>query len=325
MKRFLFFGFLFLLLFACSPSPEEIAARTATATATAIATEWTQIPIAMETATQPPTATLTPMATLTPSITPTLEPTELPGSELVPLKDMAQDIPWLPLNKNADPGTWYVGFNTTKAPFDNPKVRQAFALAVDRSLLVAMAKNQGRSNPQAATIFTPPGILGRDLFGQVGLPYDPTNAKTLLTEAGFSDISSFPKVTLITPPSKSLNEMAWAIVKMWKDTLGVSVQVKTVDNYLLFFKTTPNLPELYLLGWVADYSDPDNFLNTVWHSSAKYNYANFSNTEFDRLVEQAAENKSDPALRQQLYIQAERILCEQQAAIIPLFHFVTVY
>ena len=113
--------------------------------------------------------------------------------------------------------------------------------------------------------------------------------------------------------------MAKMIVEMWQTNLGISVEIEiaAVTEYPNRFAASP--PDIYQLGWVADYNDPDNFLNALFQSSSEGNHGHFSNEEFDRLVEQAAQ-LTDPEQRLLLYIQAERILTEQEAAIIPLYH-----
>ena len=73
------------------------------------------------------------------------------------------------------------------------------------------------------------------------------------------------------------------------------------------------------MGWVADYNDPDNFLREVFSSGSDINYGGFRNSKFDALVDQA-KRETDPFIRQDLYIQAEQILCETQAAVIPIYH-----
>ena len=83
-----------------------------------------------------------------------------------------------------------------------------------------------------------------------------------------------------------------------------------------------NPPEIFRVGWMGDLNDPNNYLRELFVSESQYNHGNFSNTEFDLLVDRAAEI-TDPAERQELYIQAERILCESEAALIPIYH--TIY
>ena len=107
---------------------------------------------------------------------------------------------------------------------------------------------------------------------------------------------------------------------MWKTNLGVTVNFIVVDKGDMSGKIIKNSPNLFRLGWVADYNDPDNFLKGIFHSDSEYNYGGFRSSEFDNLVDQAAK-ETDPGIRQDLYIQAERILCEDQAAVIPIYFF----
>jgi oligopeptide transport system substrate-binding protein len=80
-----------------------------------------------------------------------------------------------------------------------------------------------------------------------------------------------------------------------------------------------NLPELFWQGWIADVNDPDNFLRGIFGSDSQVNFGHFTNAEFDLLLAQASRS-TDPAYRQERYILAERILCETEAALIPLYH-----
>ena len=303
------FILLLVLMTACSPRP---ALTPIPSTLT-----FTPSPI-------PATITFTP-SPLPPTDTPTPSPTALPGKLVLPIDTLGKTIPWLPLDETARPGVHFVAFNTLRPPFNNALVRQAFAYAVDRQAIVDMAKKYKASNPDPATTLTPPEILGRDLYNEVGTVFDPQKGKQLLTEAGYSDPSAFPTVSIIVSaygdiaPGARFN-MASAMAKMWQDNLMVAVQVeviKSFNDYGNRLRTNP--PEMYWLGWVADVNDPDNFLREIFRSGSQYNYGYFMNSEFDRLVDRAKKSK-DPAERQELYIQAERLLCETEAALIPLFH-----
>jgi oligopeptide transport system substrate-binding protein len=260
--------------------------------------------------------TSTPLPTAIPTNTP------LPGVITVPLENLAHAIPWLPVDKSAAPGIYYYGFNVTKKPFDNRLVRQAFAAATDRHAVSDLMNSlDAKREPRPATTFTPPETLGRDLYGQVGLPFNPTKAQALLAEAGYPNGQGFPAVTLVLKDTTGMAaRVAEAVAAIWQENLGVDVKVENRVEPGYFDLLASDAPAIYWLGWLAEFNDPDRALNFMFHSRSEKNYGHFSNTEFDRLVEQAAI-LSDPAMRQALYIQAERILCEDQAALIPLFHF----
>ncbi len=275
----------------------------------------------------PPTAvpTNTPTDTPTPSpIPPTPTATPLPGAVVLPIDSMVSIVPWLPMTKETVSGVHFVAFNTKIPPFDNALVRQAFAHAIDREVIVAMAQKYGKSTWTAATSLTPPQTLGRDLYNQVGSSFDPQMAKELLGQAGYTDTSKFPAVKLIVPshgdiaPGVRYN-MAKAMAKMWQEHLGVTVTVEAIGGFKPYgTRIQTNPPELFWIGWAADFNDPENFMR-IFHSASQNNYGKFSSAEYDQLVDSAAK-ASDPAKRQVLYIRAEQVLCESEAAAIPLYH-----
>ncbi|MFN2280423.1 MAG: peptide ABC transporter substrate-binding protein, partial [Anaerolineales bacterium] len=92
--------------------------------------------------------------------------------------------------------------------------------------------------------------------------------------------------------------------KMWRDVLGVEVKVDYVENYSVYKEMLQNnQTEMVRVYWVADFNDPDNILRTLFQTGSEANFGNFSNPEFDDLVQQAAEI-TDPAQRQLLYLEA---------------------
>lgn len=236
------------------------------------------------------------------------------------LDALENSIPWLSLDKTARPGGVYFLFNLSVPPFTNVLVREAFATAIDRGALVSIASEQGVINPRPATTFTPPETLGRDLFNEVGVSFHPSRARQLLAEAGYTDLSTFPAVTLMTNrgPGDLNLKISEEMVRMWQIYLGIDVSLEVVESaYFDRVKSDPT--EIYFSIWAADYNDPDGFLLENFHTGSQYNYNHFSNVEFDELVDRAAAS-NDPATRQELYIQAERILCEAEIALIPIYH-----
>lgn len=278
-------------------------------------------PIPLATSTEiPPTNTPTPL----PTSTNTPEPTPIPGIQVYPVSSLADSIPWLPLEKGQEPMTVYYGFNVEKPPFNNTLVRQAFAAAIDREDIANQAAGFNFRNVTPATSFTPPDTLGRDLYGEVGIPFDGARAKELLEQAGYSSVESFPSITLIVSTRGeaapgAYYRMAKSIVTMWEQHLGIRAEIEVVGDmgtYINRLQTDP--PEIYQLGWGADINDPSNFLG-IFHSSNELNFGHFNHGYYDNLIDKA-ERVTDPAERQLLYIEAERILTEDEAGVIPLYH-----
>ena len=270
-----------------------------------------------------PASTPTPVpATFTPEPTPTLfpSPTPLPGIEVLPLDSLGNSIPWLPMENSARPGSFFFLFNLSKPPFTNVLVRRAFAAAIDRGALATIAREYGVTTPRPATTFTPPETLGRDLYNAIGVSFHPSSARQLLAQAGFTDLGNFPSITLMTNPGPDglHTRMSEEIIRMWKIYLGIDVSLEIVAGGY-FDRVQADPAEIFWSGQAADYNDPDDFLLEIFRTGAQYNLNHFSNLEFDELVDRAAA-AGDPAMRQELYIQAERILCETEAAVIPIYH-----
>lgn len=283
----------------------------------------------------PPTFTPSPVPpTLTPEPTATAttipSPTPLPGSVVIPVDMLGKNNPWLPLDKTVTPSVNYVGFNTVKPPFNSALVRQAFAYSIDREAIAIKAKSFGIKNVTPATTLTPPQTLGRDLYGVVGANYDPQKAKELLAQAGYTDPTKFPSVVFMVNyngggavPGARVN-MANAMAKMWQDNLGIKVEVQPISSFGAYTnQIATNPPDLFWIGWAADYNDPANFFDDIFGTGGLYhgenNYGHFSNPDLTDLMDRAAKSQ-DPVKRQALYIEAERLVCETEAAVIPLYH-----
>ncbi len=217
-----------------------------------------------------------------------------------------------------DVATYYYGFNNTKPPMDNPLVRKAFSAAINRQALIDFILKGGQT---PATTFTCPGLFGHIPPAEgVGIGYDPEAAKKYLADAGYPGGKGLPEVTLMFNTSESHAKIAQAIQQMWKDVLGVDVNL-TNQEWKVYLETlTEDAPQIFRLGWGADYADANNFVYEVFHSTDSDNNLKWSNAEFDRTVEQAAR-ETDPAKRYELYKRAEQILCEEEAAMAPIYHY----
>ncbi|MFH1484732.1 MAG: peptide ABC transporter substrate-binding protein, partial [Chloroflexota bacterium] len=218
--------------------------------------------------------------------------------------------------------TYYYGFNNTKPPFDKLLVRKAFIAAIDRQTLIDTVL-KGEQKP--ALTFTAPGVFGHvdGMKDKVGVPFDPASARKYLANAGYPGGKGLPELTLMYNTAEGHKKIAEAIQAMWRRHLGVEVRVAN-QEWKVFLKTLQtDAPQIFRMGWSADYPDANNWLNDVFHSRSASNYAKFRNPGFDELVEMAAGER-DSSKRLELYREAERVLVDTDAAIAPIYFYTSV-
>jgi oligopeptide transport system substrate-binding protein len=212
------------------------------------------------------------------------------------------------------PCTHYYGFNTTKAPFNEPLVRRAFAAAVDRETLVTSVVKLG----EPAKWFTRPGVYASfDVSEKLGIPFDVNKAREYLRQAGY-DKKRFGPITLAVNTTDPNEQIAETVVQMWKNNLGVEVSVKAQDwkTYLKTLSEDP--PQMFRLGWCGYFPDAANFTESVFRSGSPDNFTRWSSPRLDQLIGEAAR-ETDVNRRQGLYKSAEKLLIEDTIAIIPLW------
>lgn len=226
--------------------------------------------------------------------------------------------------------TYYYGFVNTKPPFDDVNVRRAFAMAIDRRSLI---DNVTKGDQIPAHSFAPPGVFGNvadDMTVASFLVEDDysqqlAEAQELLAEAGYPDGEGI-NLLLMHNTSEAHAQIAQAVQAMWQEAFPKATVTIENQEWAVYLKTLlPDAPDedkpnVYRLGWCADYPDSNNWLNDVFNSKSDQNYAKFNNPEYDQLVEEAAF-EPDPARREELYAQAERILIEQEVAIAPIYYY----
>ncbi|RME42553.1 MAG: hypothetical protein D6791_17465 [Chloroflexi bacterium] len=200
-----------------------------------------------------------------------------------------------------------IGFDVSRPPFNDRRVRRAFALAVDRRWW-ADEVHRGQFFPGTGG-FVPPGMPGHS--PDIGLPYDPEQARRLMAEAGYPDGDAFPCVTLVLPDAARATAAFEQLQQHWQAALSVEIACETME-WGAFELVKERLPHLFFQGWAADYPDPDNFLRV----GLLYHQAEWRNEKYSRLVEQA-RRLTDQAARMKLYRQADRILVEE-AVFLPL-------
>ncbi len=214
-----------------------------------------------------------------------------------------------PLNKELYIGpelsTQFVVFNVHKPPFDDPKVRQAFALAIDRQKVVDVVFHK---MPLVANTILPPGMPG---YVDPGTPpaYDPAQAKQLIAQSKYAN--NMPDITWTTVGAGgAAAQDIQAMTAMIKDNLGINVSIQQTDWATFIGQLndpTTNPYQIFDIGWIADYADPQNFLDILFRSNSAQNWAGYSNPQVDALLDQAGLEK-DTATRFKLYHQAEQMI-----------------
>lgn len=230
-------------------------------------------------------------------------------------------------------GTYYVSYNNQLEPFNDPKVREAFSLAIDRNFIVEKVTASGQI-PAAG--FVPTGIAdatdGKD-FREVGGDYysvkpedyeaNCEKARELLKEAGFENGEGFPVVEFLYNTSESHKAIAEALQNMWQEQLGVQVTLQNQEwNVFLTERKNGNY-SIARDGWIADYNDPMSFLD-MFLTGGGNNNPQYSNPKFDEIIKQAKVT-SDPAERFKLMHEAEDLAFGEDVCAAPLYYYVNTF
>jgi len=230
---------------------------------------------------------------------------------LDPSSDLNKDVVIAPLSFSQ----YYIGFNVHKPPFDDKYFRQSLAHAINKELIATEVLSD---LVKPAYGILPPGFPGYD-NSIVGLQYDEQLAKDMLAKSKYSNIDDLPRIILSVPGTGgSAGLDIEVIIEMWKQTLGIDVEIQQVE-WATFLQML-NKQELQFfsgLGWIADYPDPENFLDINFHSTKSTNHNGYNNEEVDKLLE-SARIEQDLTIRMQMYNKAERIIVDE-APWIPLW------
>jgi oligopeptide transport system substrate-binding protein len=195
-------------------------------------------------------------------------------------------------------GVYFYRINIARKPLDDPKVRLALNLAVDREAIV---KNILRADQKPATGYTPPGMGEYQPLNKI--TYDPARARQLLAEAGYPNGKGFPKFAIHFNTLEAHRAIAEAIQQMWKEELNIDVTLEN-QEWKVYLDTQNNKNyDLSRSAWIGDYMDPVTFLS-MWTTGNGNNNTNWGNPKFDGLIEQAART-GDPATRFRLLHDAE--------------------
>ena len=213
-------------------------------------------------------------------------------------------------------GTWFLRFNCQRAPFTDPRVRRAFALVIDKSRIVSAITQYGE-NPAHSIV--PPGT-GENYQPPEGLGLDVAAARQLMAEAGFPDGKGFPVVSYLFPNPNLESNIAVELQSMWEKGLGVKVALPK-QEYKVYLGSQKNLDyDICRSSWVGDYNDPNTFLDMFTTGNGN-NRTGWANSAYDAAI-LAAAAEPDTAKRHAIFRSAEDLLCNQSAAIAPVYHYV---
>ncbi len=223
-------------------------------------------------------------------------------------------------------GTYFYNFNCLPKlqdgrdnPFANPKVRKAFAMAVDKRRIVEQVRRVGER--PALTLVPPGAIAGYE--SPAGVPYDPAGARRLLAEAGFPGGRGFITVELLFNKDGGHDLTAQAVAKDWQEHLGVSVILATREISVFKDDLKKQNYMISRAGWFGDYGDPTTFLDLNRRDDGN-NDRKYSSPVYERLLDDA-EDEPDPARRLRILASAERLIVEDDFPLIPLYHYVQMY
>lgn len=203
--------------------------------------------------------------------------------------------------------TGYVTFDTTQPPFDDVNVRKAFSMAFNRDLYVDVVL-RGQALPAVGPY--PPGLPGFS-YDLKGLPYDPAQARELLKQSKYGGPDGLPPIVYTDAGIGTyINLDVAAMAEMWEQNLGVTITVENIEyDYFYDQIYSGNHGQLVSGGWCADYPDPENFADVLFHTGSPINQGGYSNPELDALMEQARVER-DVTKRIAMYQQAEQMIVD---------------
>ena len=212
--------------------------------------------------------------------------------------------------------TRYIGLNVNEPPFDDPNVRLALNYAIDRAEIADIVLGD--------LVVPAKGILPPNFPGYnpdiPGYEYDPEKARQLLAESKYGDDpEALGLIVLTTAGSFGANVGldTQVIQEMWRQNLGIEVDVQQTDFAVYLQDLHSRIFQMFEIGWIADYPDPENFLDILFHSESSNNHTGYSNSQVDSLLEEA--RLGDPEERYVQYHEIERLILAD-APWIPLWH-----
>ena len=214
-------------------------------------------------------------------------------------------------------GTYFYMLNTTLPALRDKRVRQALNLSIDRRSIV---ENVTRGGEMPAFHFVPPNCAGYNSRHQ--LDFNIPQAQQLLAEAGYPGGRGFPTFSLLYNTLESHKTIAEAVQQMWKENLGINIQLENQEWKVYLNSKTSMDFEMVRFGWIGDYVDPNTFMD-LWIKESGNNNSGWSSPEYDRLIAEAGR-ATDREQRFEYFQQAEKILLED-VPIVPIYFYTSIY
>ena len=210
----------------------------------------------------------------------------------------------------------YIGLNVNEPPLDDVKVRQALNYAIDKQEIASIVLGD---LVEPADGILPPNFPGYH-EGVEGYTYDPERARQLLGESKYGDnLENIPPITITTPGSFGANvslDME-VILQMWERNLGITAEFQQTEFATFLKDLHKGRFQMFDIGWIADYPDPENFLDILFHSESSNNHTHYSNPQVDELLRKARV-ETDTQARYALYNEAEQMILDD-APWVPLW------
>lgn len=214
-------------------------------------------------------------------------------------------------------GSYFIRFNASRRPFSDARVRRALSLVVDKQNLVDKITRAGET---VAASFVPPGT-GHGYVPPPGESRNPEAARRLLADAGFPGGRGFPVIHYLYKGDSDLDrDIAVELQGIFKQELGIQMLLKPQEWTVYLAAQSALDYDLCRSSWVADYNDPNTFLN-MFVTGDGNNRTGWSDPGYDALISQAAR-EPDSARRFGLFQEAESILVSREAVVCPLYFYV---
>lgn len=210
-------------------------------------------------------------------------------------------------------------FNTRLPPVDDVLVRKALVAAINKRALIDFVI---KGDQEPAGTFTRPPIFGSvPVEENLGIPFNPGQAKAWLAQAGYGKERKLPPLTVVINESETHQQIAKGLGVILEFYLEVELNIRMLDfdAYAdVLFDPESQGAHMFRLGWCADYPDANNWLLEGFHPQKSPNFPHWDHARFAELTERA-QYEEDPEVRRGLYRAAEVILNEEEAAIMPLY------